>query len=376
MTEWNEWRSRNPDAAIDLAEANLSKAHLVGADLSLAELPFVNLASASLDIADLSDANLTGADLRHARMYRADLSGANLRDARLAGTSFFHANLMGADLIGADLSDSVLRDVNLTSADLTGANLTRAALERANLTGAFLSDTTDLTEATALWTMFANLEGLHDVKGLDSCRHRGPSVIDHPTLARSGPLLPLAFLRGCGVPDRLIEYLPSLLEVAPIQFYSVFISYSTANQDFADRLHADLQDNGVRCWFAPHDMQGGKTIHEQIDEAIRVYDRLLLILSNESMSSRWVTREIERAIKKGRDSNRRVLFPIALVPFRDIEGWAPEFNADLVEDIAQEIRKYFIPDFSQWKNHDTYTKALNQLLKALKAADAQPTTSA
>jgi TIR domain len=56
------------------------------------------------------------------------------------------------------------------------------------------------------------------------------------------------------------------------------ISYSTRNQDFAERLHADLQDKGVRCWFAPHDIQSGKKIHEQIDEAIRLHDRLLLML--------------------------------------------------------------------------------------------------
>ena len=67
---------------------------------------------------------------------------------------------------------------------------------------------------------------------------------------------------------------------SPIEFYSCFISYSTKNQKFADRLDANLQENGVRCWFAPHNIQGGKKIHEQIDEAIRVYDRLLLILSD------------------------------------------------------------------------------------------------
>ena len=39
------------------------------------------------------------------------------------------------------------------------------------------------------------------------------------------------------------------------------------------------------CWFAPHDIQGGRKIHEQIDEAIRVYDKLLLILSDASMNS-------------------------------------------------------------------------------------------
>jgi len=80
----------------------------------------------------------------------------------------------------------------------------------------------------------------------------------------------------------------------------VFISYSTANQDFAERLHADLQARGVRCWFAPHDLEGGKKIHDQIDEAIRVYDRLLVILSRESMSSRWVKTEIEKRPAEGR----------------------------------------------------------------------------
>ena len=62
-----------------------------------------------------------------------------------------------------------------------------------------------------------------------------------------------------------IEYLPALLGATAIQFYSCFISYSTQNQDFAERLHADLQNKGVRCWFAPHDIQAGKKLHEQID---------------------------------------------------------------------------------------------------------------
>jgi hypothetical protein len=52
----------------------------------------------------------------------------------------------------------------------------------------------------------------------------------------------------------LIEYLPALLNQA-IETYSCFISYSTKDQEFAERLHADLQNKGVRCWFAPHDLR-------------------------------------------------------------------------------------------------------------------------
>ena len=103
----------------------------------------------------------------------------------------------------------------------------------------------------------------------DRLRHNGPSVLDHRTLANSGPL-PLAFLRGCGLPEALIEYLPSLLGET-IQFYSCFISYSSADEDFCRRLHARLQDAGLRVWFAPHNIHGGQKIHEQIDDAIRVY---------------------------------------------------------------------------------------------------------
>jgi hypothetical protein len=51
----------------------------------------------------------------------------------------------------------------------------------------------------------------------------------------------------------------------------------------------------VRCWFAPHDVQGGKKLHEQIDQAIRIYDKLLLILSEDSMNSEWVKTEIANA---------------------------------------------------------------------------------
>jgi hypothetical protein len=168
------------------------------------------------------------------------------------------------------------------------------------------------------------------------------------------------------LPDTLIEYLPSLLNEA-IQFYSCFISYSTKDQEFADRLYADLQNKGVRCWFAPHDIQGGKKIHEQIDEAIRVYDRLLLILSEHSMASEWVGTEIAKARKPELREQRRMLFPVRLVAFETLRDWEC-FDADVGKDSAREVREYYAPDFSNWKDHDSYQKEFNRLLRDLKAS--------
>jgi hypothetical protein len=67
----------------------------------------------------------------------------------------------------------------------------------------------NLRGAELVETVFVDVD-LSTAEGLDTCEHLGPSTLDYRTLQRSGRL-PLAFLRGCGLPDRLIDCLPSLL---------------------------------------------------------------------------------------------------------------------------------------------------------------------
>jgi hypothetical protein len=279
------------------------------------------------------------------------------------------------DLAGADLREAYLRIANLNEANLSGADLYRADLREADLRWACLRRTylrdADLTGVHILSTTFADND-LSDVRGLEKVQHKGPSTVGVDTIYRSKGSIPEVFLRGCGIPDEFIAYAKSLVASAsPIQFYSCFISYSTKDQAFADRLYADLQNKGVRCWFAPHDVQGGKKLHEQIDEAIRVHDKLLLILSPHSMESEWVKTEIAKARKREVRDKRRVLFPIRLAPFETLRDWEC-FDADTGKDSAREIREYFIPDFSNWKNHDSYQEAFQRLISDLKASDSKP----
>lgn len=107
-------------------------------------------------------------------------------------------------------------------------------------------------------------------------------------------------------------------------------------------------------------------MHEQIDEAIRVYDRLLLILSEHSMKSSWVETEISKARKRELREGRRMLFPVRLVEFERLRDWEC-FDADTGKDSAREIREFFIPDFSNWKDHDSYKMAFDRLLRDLKS---------
>lgn len=326
---WNDWRKANIGVVPDLREVDLSRATLSGADLSRALL--------------------SGTDLTGANLYRADLDDANLDRTLLSG---------------ADLSRAILNGAGLNGANLYHADLCRAGLCGANLSSAILSGV-DLTEGTIGRTTFA-ANDLSDVKGLETVNHASPSTIGIDTIYLSQGKIPLEFLRGAGVPDIFIEYLPSLVALGAIQFYSCFISYSTKDQEFADRLYADLQNKGVRCWFAPEDLKPGNKLKEQIDQAIRIHERLLVILSASSMNSNWVKTEIIEARKREIKEKRRVLFPVSIAPFKKLKTWK-FFDADEGKDIAKEIREYYIPpDFSDWKNHDSYSKGLKKLLKGLK----------
>ena len=258
---------------------------------------------------------------------------------------------------------------NLTRADLSLAHLDRTKLCNANLFRAQFRSSrlaaTDLRNALLNQTAFQNVD-LSRVLNLAETTHRGPSFIDTQSLVKSG-ILPTAFLRGCGVPEQLIERFPALL--GPIAKYaSCFISYSTRDQLFAERLHGDLQNKGVRCWFAQHDMRGGRKIHEQIDEAIQSHSRLLLILSEDSMNSEWVKTEIASARKKEITEKRDVLFPISLVPFVKIREWKC-FDSDIGKDSAREIREYLIRDFCEWRNDNSYRSALQALVIDLQSSE-------
>ena len=57
-----------------------------------------------------------------------------------------------------------------------------------------------------------------------------------------------------------------------------------------------------------------------------------------------------------------------LVDFAILRDWEC-FDADSGKDLAVELRKIFIPDFSHWKEHDPFESAFARLLKDLRAEE-------
>lgn len=253
------------------------------------------------------------------------------------------ANLIKANLRGANLNWADLSDAHLHMADLRGANLSDANLRGANLSEA------DLQDAWFRETVLADVD-LRSCINLESIRHAGPSPIDFRTLQRSGPL-PLVFLRGVGLSDKVIDYLPSLLD-QPIQRHSCFISYSSQDGAFAQRLYADLQSEGVRCWFVPKEMQ----ILNALDEAIRTRQKVLLVLSKASIGSGWAENEVTKAFAEERQRGLAVLYPVSAdeTVFETEDAWAAKLRDN---------RR--IADFRAWRDHDARQAALKQVLRDL-----------
>jgi hypothetical protein len=298
---------------------------------------------------------------REERREIPDLKGAYLRRAHLEGVNFSRTLLFEVNLRRADLHRANLRAAHLGGADLSGADLSRASLRKATLNGANLSRAdlrgADFSNATFGLTVLGNVD-LSQTQGLETVTHASPSTLGVDTLFLSGGNIPEVFLRGCGLPESMIALAKSLV-AKPRRYYSAFISYAQADASFATKLHDDLQKNGVRVWFAPEDLKIGDIIENSIDQAIQVYDKLILILSKNSIDRAWVRHEFERALAKEKEQKRIVLFPIRLDDsvFETTEQW------------AYDLRKRSIGDFRNWTNPLVYQKAINRLLRDLNAGE-------
>jgi|ERR1051325_1724052 hypothetical protein len=370
---WNRWRNQSTGINPNLWGANLRDLNLTGVDLRVSDLrgaQFINtdLSRADFNLANLAHADFTNANLTNAFLMNAHLEKANLSYSILNQASLMDANLTNAVLNNAEIKAANFEDACLINARVVNSNLERANLKGADLTGALLYKSI-LAAATMGRTIIGNTD-LREVRGLDAVVHQGPSTLGLDTLYKSGGMIPEVFLYGCGVPDEFITYLPSLIGAQQaIQFYSCFISYSQKDEEFAKRLHSRMRDAHLRVWFAPENIRGGEKLYDQIERAIQIHDRLLLVLSEDSMQSEWVKTEIRNARKIEVENKRRKLFPIRLVDFETIGKWNC-FDADFGKDLAVEVREYFIPDFSNWNDDDAFEKAFVRLLNDLRTEES------
>jgi hypothetical protein len=90
----------------------------------------------------------------------------------------------------------------------------------------------------------------------------------------------------------------------PMKNLIVFISYSSKDKKFVERLDADLKEMGVDVWRDCSTIKGGENWVKNISEAIKECDFFLLVWSKNAVSSDWVEKEISLA-----SALKRVIIP-------------------------------------------------------------------
>lgn len=70
--------------------------------------------------------------------------------------------------------------------------------------------------------------------------------------------------------------------------YSAFISHDFADAEVAQRVCAELERSGFRCWIAPRDVRPGQEYPEEIVRGIELSKCLVLILSKQANGSNFV----------------------------------------------------------------------------------------
>ena len=228
---------------------------------------------------DLRGADLVGVDFYDQEFMFTDFGWADLRDADLCGAGLLFANMKGVDLRCAKLIEADLAGANLSDVDFKGADLGYA-----NLRGADLSNSKNIQEA--------NLEGAN--------------LCD-------------ANMEGTG-----FEWDAILRKKLPKG--SIFLCHSSKDKDFVRKLARELREYGARVWLDEVELKIGESLTKRIGDAIDECDFFGIVLSNNSINSDWVQRELREALQKEiiRKKDNMIL-PLMLEPVE-----MPSFLGDRV----------------------------------------------
>jgi hypothetical protein len=124
-----------------------------------------------------------------------------------------------------------------------------------------------------------------------------------------------------------------------------FLSHSSTDKPFVRQLATDLAANDVEVWLDEHHIKVGDSIPEKIAQGLAASDYFLIAISEASVASEWVKKELNNALMNEVERRRVHVLPIRLDGAK-----MPQIISD---------KRY--ADFSK-----SYKDGLADLLKAMK----------
>lgn len=128
----------------------------------------------------------------------------------------------------------------------------------------------------------------------------------------------------------------------------IFISYSTADANFADKIALDLNSLGANIFYSKWEIKVGDSIVQKINDALSTYSNLVIILSKNSVKSDWVQRELNSTLMRQLQNENVKIRPVLLedcdippllsdIKYADFRHNYNEGFATLIESFQEEI---------------------------------------
>lgn len=108
--------------------------------------------------------------------------------------------------------------------------------------------------------------------------------------------------------DTANEIVTKILELQ--KHPQVFLSYSGTDGEFAKRLAQDLRSRGINVWIADENIQIGDSITGRIEEAVSASQWIVVLISENSLESSWLDKELDLALSEEKRRGRTLVLPV------------------------------------------------------------------
>jgi hypothetical protein len=118
-----------------------------------------------------------------------------------------------------------------------------------------------------------------------------------------------------------------------------FISHSTKDKPFVRKLAADLVASGIKVWLDEQNILVGDSIPEKIAQGLAESDFFLIVVSENSVNSEWVRKELNSAIVHEIERRKVTVLPIKLDSAKTPDTIKDKLYADFSKSYEEGLEK-------------------------------------
>jgi len=141
------------------------------------------------------------------------------------------------------------------------------------------------------------------------------------------------------------------MEPDAVLYPIMFLSYSSADRTFVEKLARDLSRSGITLWYDQWMMRPGDKLRDKINRGIRNCRYFGVVISDTSLNSRWIQNELDSAMIRFNEDSDVEIIPILI-------------DNTMAKQLPADLRGFVYADFRHL-NADRYFEELGKLIDEL-----------